>query len=96
MAVQLLDDRPLDGAALAFGLKILLSERYDDFAFVLPYLALFALDAICLLGFIVPYFRWEGVAYGVVSDSFCSGFSTVTTTVRAPRLSLRMSSLMRR
>jgi hypothetical protein len=47
----------LGGTALAFGLKTLLPERYDDFAFALPYLGLFALDAICLFGFIVPYFR---------------------------------------
>jgi hypothetical protein len=47
----------LGGTALAFGLKILLPERYDDFAFALPYLGLFALDVICLFGFIVPYFR---------------------------------------
>ncbi|HIP95741.1 MAG TPA: hypothetical protein EYH32_00815, partial [Anaerolineae bacterium] len=47
----------LGGTALAFGLKTLLPERYDDFAFALPYLGLFALDAICLFGFIGPYFR---------------------------------------
>ncbi len=47
----------LGGTALAFGLKTFLPERYDDFAFALPYLGLFALDAICLFGFIVPYFR---------------------------------------
>jgi hypothetical protein len=47
----------LGGTALAFGLKTLLPERYDDLAFALPYLGLFALDAICLFGFIVPYFR---------------------------------------
>jgi 4-amino-4-deoxy-L-arabinose transferase-like glycosyltransferase len=47
----------LGSTALAFGLKTLLPERYDDFAFALPYLGLFALDAICLFGFIVPYFR---------------------------------------
>ena len=47
----------LGGTALAFGLKTVLPERYDDFAFALPYLGLFALDAICLFGFIVPYFR---------------------------------------
>jgi len=47
----------LGGMALAFGLKTLLPERYDDFAFALPYLGLFALDAICLFGFIGPYFR---------------------------------------
>ncbi len=46
----------LGGTALAFGLKTLLPERYDDFAFALPYLGLFALDAICLCGFIVPYY----------------------------------------
>jgi len=57
VAAQLLDDRPLGGTALAFGLKTLLPERYDDFAFALPYLGLFALDAICLFGFIVPYSR---------------------------------------
>jgi hypothetical protein len=47
----------LGGTALAFGLKTLLPERYDGFAFALPYLGLFALDAICLFGFIVPYFH---------------------------------------
>ena len=47
----------LGGTALAFGLKTLLSERYDDLVFALPYLGLFALDAICLFGFIVPCFR---------------------------------------
>ncbi|MFB0538113.1 MAG: hypothetical protein ACETWR_24385 [Anaerolineae bacterium] len=47
----------LGGMVLAFGLKTLLPERYDDFVFALPYLGLFALDAICLFGFIVPYFR---------------------------------------
>lgn len=47
----------LGGTALAFGLKTLLPERYDDLAFALPYLGLFALDAICLFGFIVPYFH---------------------------------------
>jgi len=47
----------LGGTALAFGLKTLLPERYDDSVFALPYLVLFALDAICLFGFIVPYFR---------------------------------------
>ena len=57
MTTQLLDDRPLGGTALAFSLKTLLPERYDDFAFVLPYLGLFALNAICLFDFSVPYFR---------------------------------------
>jgi hypothetical protein len=47
----------LGGTALAFGLKTLLPERYDGFVFALPYLGLFALDAICLFGFIVPYFH---------------------------------------
>jgi hypothetical protein len=47
----------LGGTALAFGLKTLLPERCDGFAFALPYLGLFALDAICLFGFIVPYFH---------------------------------------
>jgi hypothetical protein len=47
----------LGGTALAFGLKGLLTECYDDFVFALPYLGLFALDVICLFGFIVPYFR---------------------------------------
>jgi hypothetical protein len=47
----------LGGTALAFGLKTLLPERYDHLVFALPYLGLFALDAICLFGFIVPYFR---------------------------------------
>lgn len=47
----------LGGTALAFGLKTLLPERYDDFVFALPYLGLFVLDVVCLFGFIVPYFR---------------------------------------
>jgi hypothetical protein len=47
----------LGGTALAFGLKTLLPERYNNLVFALPYLGLFALDAICLFGFIVPYFR---------------------------------------
>jgi len=47
----------LGGTALTVGLKTLLPERYDGFAFALPYLGLFALDAICLFGFIVPYFH---------------------------------------
>ena len=47
----------LSGTASAFGLKTLLPQRYDNLAFALPYLGLFALDAICLFGFIVPYFR---------------------------------------
>ncbi len=47
----------LGSTALAFGLKTLLPERHDDVVFALPYLGLFALDVICLFGFIVPYFR---------------------------------------
>jgi len=47
----------LGGTALAFGLKTLSPERYDHLVFALPYLGLFALDTICLFGFIVPYFR---------------------------------------
>jgi hypothetical protein len=47
----------LGSTALAFGLKTLLPERYDNPVFALPYLGLFALDAICLFGFIIPYFR---------------------------------------
>ena len=47
----------LGGTALAFGLKTLLPERYDHLVFALPYLGLFALDAICLFGFIVPHLR---------------------------------------
>jgi 4-amino-4-deoxy-L-arabinose transferase-like glycosyltransferase len=47
----------LGGTALAFGLETLLPERYDGFVFALPYLGLFALDAVCLFGFIVPYFH---------------------------------------
>lgn len=47
----------LGGAALAFGLKALLPDRYHDLVFALPYLGLFGLDVICLFGFIVPYFR---------------------------------------
>jgi len=47
----------LGGAAVAFGIKALLPEKYDDWVFALPYLGLFALDLICLLSFIVPYFQ---------------------------------------
>ncbi len=44
----------LGGGALAFAAKALLPQRYDDIAFALPYLGLFALDLICLFGFIIP------------------------------------------
>jgi hypothetical protein len=46
----------LGGVAAAFGIKALLSEKYDDLVFALPYLGLLALDLICLFKFIVPYF----------------------------------------
>ncbi|MBM4464670.1 MAG: hypothetical protein FJ014_03735 [Chloroflexi bacterium] len=51
----------LGGAAAAFGVKALLSEKYDDLVFALPYLGLFALDLICLFKFIVPYFQQSGI-----------------------------------
>jgi uncharacterized membrane protein len=47
----------LGGAAIAFGIKALLPERYDDRVFALPYLGLLVLDLICLFKFIVPYFQ---------------------------------------
>lgn len=47
----------LSGAAIAFGIKALLSEKYNDLVFALPYLGLLGLDLICLFKFIVPYFR---------------------------------------
>ena len=47
----------LGGAAVAFGIKALLPEKYDDLVFALPYLGLWGLDLICLFKFIVPYFR---------------------------------------
>ena len=47
----------LGGAAAAFGIKSLLSEKYDDLVFALPYLGLFGLDLICLFRFIVPHFQ---------------------------------------
>jgi hypothetical protein len=47
----------LGGAAVAFGIKALLPEKYDDWVFALPYLGLWGLDLICLFKFIVPYFR---------------------------------------
>ena len=47
----------LGGVAVAFGIKALLSEKYDDLVFALPYLGLFGLDLICLFKFIVPYFQ---------------------------------------
>ncbi|MBC8249675.1 MAG: glycosyltransferase family 39 protein [Anaerolineales bacterium] len=47
----------LGGAAVAFGIKALLPEKYDDLVFALPYLGLLGLDLICLFKFIVPYFQ---------------------------------------
>ena len=47
----------LGGAAAAFGIKALLSEKYDDLVFALPYLGLWGLDLICLFRFIVPHFQ---------------------------------------
>ncbi len=47
----------LGGVAVAFGIKALLPERYDNLAFALPYLGLFGLDLICLFKFVVPYFQ---------------------------------------
>jgi hypothetical protein len=47
----------LGGVAGALGIKALLSEKYDDWVFALPYLGLFALDLICLFKVIVPYFE---------------------------------------
>jgi hypothetical protein len=44
-------------AAVAFGTKALLPEKYDDLVFALPYLGLLGLDLICLFWFIVPYFQ---------------------------------------
>ncbi len=44
----------LGGGAVAFAAKATLPPRYDDMAFALPYLGLFALDLLCLFGFIVP------------------------------------------
>lgn len=46
----------LGGAAIAFGIKALLPERYDDWVFALPYLGLLGLDLVCLFKFIIPYF----------------------------------------
>jgi hypothetical protein len=46
----------LGSAAVAFGIKALLPEKYDDLVFALPYLGLLGLDLICLFKFIVPYF----------------------------------------
>jgi hypothetical protein len=47
----------LSAAALAFGIKSLLPQKYDHLVFALPYLGLWALDLICLFKFIVPYFQ---------------------------------------
>ncbi|MFQ5813838.1 MAG: hypothetical protein ACE5I2_11730, partial [Anaerolineae bacterium] len=47
----------LGGAAVAFGIKALLPEKYDDLVFALPYLGLLGLDLVCLFKFIVPYFQ---------------------------------------
>jgi len=47
----------LGGAAVAFGIKAFLPEKYDDLVFALPYLGLLGLDMICLFWFIVPYFQ---------------------------------------
>ena len=46
----------LGGAAAAFGIKAVLSEKHEDLVFALPYLGLLGLDLICLFRFIVPYF----------------------------------------
>jgi len=51
----------LGGAAIAFGIKTLLPEKYDDLVFTLPYLSLVGLDLICLFRFIVPYFHQSGI-----------------------------------
>jgi 4-amino-4-deoxy-L-arabinose transferase-like glycosyltransferase len=47
----------LSGAAVAFGIKAFLPERYEDWVFALPYLGLLGLDLICLFKFIVPYLQ---------------------------------------
>ena len=47
----------LGGAAVAFGIKAFLPEKYDDLVFALPYVGLLGLDLICLFKFIVPYFQ---------------------------------------
>lgn len=46
----------LGGVAVAFGIKALLPQKYDDLVFALPYLGLLGLDLICLFKFIIPYF----------------------------------------
>jgi 4-amino-4-deoxy-L-arabinose transferase-like glycosyltransferase len=51
----------LGGAAVAFGIKALLPQKYDDLVFALPYLGLLGLDLICLFKFIVPYFHQSGI-----------------------------------
>lgn len=47
----------LGGVAVAFGIKALLPQKYDDLVFALPYLGLLGLDLICLFKFIIPYFQ---------------------------------------
>ncbi len=47
----------LIGAAVAFGLRLFLSPRWEVGLYALVFLALWVLDAICLFGFIVPYFQ---------------------------------------
>ena len=47
----------LSGAVGAFGIKVLLPEKYDNLVFALPYLGLLGLDLICLFKFIIPYFQ---------------------------------------
>lgn len=44
----------LGSAGIAFGIKALLPEKYEDQVFTLPYLGLWGLDLICLFKFIVP------------------------------------------
>jgi len=51
----------LGGAAVAFGIKTLVPEKYDDLVFALPYLGLWVLDLICLFRFIVPYFHQPAI-----------------------------------
>jgi len=51
----------LGGVAMAFGIKALLPEKYDDLVFALPYLGLWVLDLICLFEFIIPYFHQPAI-----------------------------------
>jgi len=47
----------LGGMAALFGVRTFLPQTWRKGLYVLPFLGLWALDVVCLLVFIVPYFK---------------------------------------